>query len=233
MTVSYQQILHDTALRMNALVGSQVATLATTYDTASLTVANFKSADFPFNSFRDAILMAVGDYVLVIAATPNHPWQSRISSITVSPIANGTALSAELGVLSIRDTVDNTQLTEQPLEVVQRIVRETWRTYPLYYYKVSGGILYHTRAAVAVQSMLYNRTTELAQFAAGNMVLPDVLETAVMARAISLMVKNTQLEDKAGIYRKYSEEVIADIRAGYTSINPLPSAVPTIAPTAG
>lgn len=232
MTLPYQQLLHDTAIRMNVLTGAQAGDLATSYDIAALTAANFKSADWPFNSFRDSILMAVGEFAWAIAETPNHPWRAVLPATTTGSIANGTALTFGIGVPDfVRDGTDSTQLTEQPLEVVQRIVRETWRVYPLYFYKMQGDILYHTRAAVSVKIRTYNRATELAAYPAGNCLLPDVLEAPIVARAISLMVKDSKMQDKADIYRGYSDQALAAIRAGATSVNPMPIPAPTMVPT--
>src|SRR5689334_9479247 len=91
MAVPYQQILHNVALRMSALVGTQVAQIAATYDTAVLTAANFKSADWPFNSFRDAILMAVEEFAWTIAEVKNHTWRTSLADITTN-LANKALL---------------------------------------------------------------------------------------------------------------------------------------------
>lgn len=229
MSLAYQQLLRGVALRLNALVGSQVATLAASYDTATLTATQFKSADFPFNSFRDAIIMSVGEFAWAIADTANHPWRGVLPQTVSSNIANGGAVpTTGIGIPDyIIDSTDFTQLTEQPLEVVQRIVRETWRLYGTYFYKILGKKVYHTRPLVNIAVLTFDRTTEVTAFnAAGNCVLPDVLEAAITARSLSNMLKNTELEDKAAVYRIYSDEALAAIRAGSTTVNPMPAPIP-------
>lgn len=223
------QLLRDTALRANALIGSQVAALNTTYDTATLTSANFKSADWPFNSFRDAIIMSVGEFAWAIADTGHHPWRGLLPQTVSLSVANGGSVpTTRIGVPDyIIDTSDSTQLTEQPLEAVQRIARETWRIYPVYFYKIFGKRIYHTRPLVNIAVLTFDRATEVTAFnAAGNCFLPDVLEAAIVARSLSNMLKNTELENKAATYRTYSDEAIAAIRQGGTAVNPMPVAIP-------
>lgn len=242
MAVPYQALLHSVMLRMNALKGSQAGPLETTYTTATLTSTNAKSADFPFSSFRDAILMAVGDFVGAIADTGNHPERSYFESSTaalasgaVLPITDAGGISKILGVYgTVTDSISGIPLTEQPLEVVRRTIQETWRVYPLYFYKIDGGRIFHTRTSVVIRVCVYQRGIELAVWnAGGNMPLADHHESGVVARAISLMTRDNAYADQAGVYRRYSEEALAAIRGGLTSVPgkslPSPTQVSTAA----
>lgn len=241
MSVSYQLLLHDVGLRMNALVGAQFAPLETTYATATLTSANFKSADFPFSSFRDTILMAVADYVRAIASVGNHPDRINFAD-TINTLANGAVIPAVgsggakvVGVYgSIYDSSSGLPLTEQPLEVVRRLVQETWRVYQLYYFKIDGRRLYHTRPNANIEVCVYDRSAQLIAWnAAGNMPLPDNYESGVVARAVSLMTRDNAYAAQAAIYRAYSDNDLEMVRSGLTSTPSKSLSSPTPAPTAG
>jgi hypothetical protein len=241
MSLTYQQLLHDVALRMNALVGAQFAALQTTYTTTPLTQANFKSADWPFDSFRDAIIMAEETVAQAIASTPSHPWRAYLDSQSAS-LANGVALPSIdtssnpiIGVYGgVVDTGDGKPCTRQPIEVVRRTVQETWRLYPLYIYATDGNRIYHSRPSVRLNVCKYNQTTQLTAFAAnGNSVLPDAARSVIVAVAVSLMLKEKSNVDGAALYSTYAEAALREIRAGAIPVptKPLPAQAP--AATAG
>lgn len=225
--LSYQTLLRQTALRMNALVGVTVAEIAATYDTATLTAANFKSADWPFNSFRDTLLMAVADFSLAIADTSGHVWRTYLADVT-EDLSNHDQLplvSANnreiIGVPGdVFDSTDETKLEERPLDVVRRINQQDWRTYPLYFFNIGNGLrIEHTRPAVKVECCSYSRAAQLVAWNTTGLVpLPSVLEPGIVSRAISLMVRDSSLVDQATLYRTYSEQALANIRAGSTQL---------------
>lgn len=229
MALTYQQLLHDTAIRLNALVGTQAAALATTYDTGNLTAANFKSADWPFNSFRDAILMAEAEFVWAIADVGDHPWRSNFTS-TLTGLTNPSNIPATdgsskkiVGVLGgVYDTADGNSLREAPRELVLRINRMATGI-PEYLYFVDGRRIVHTRTSVIIEVCVYDLATQLTAFGAnGNSILPDNLRAAVSCRAASNMQKTTltRNQDVLKTYREYSDQALATIRAGLTSVNP-------------
>jgi hypothetical protein len=224
--LSYQQVLHQVALRMNALLGSNVSEVTAAYDNP-LTAVNFKSVDWPFNSFRDTIFMAVADFSLAIANTEDHVWRAYIGALTAdlanhatlpSLASNGKEIIGVPG--DVFDSVDGIKLERRPLDEVRRIVQETWRTFPLYYYHIGDGLrIEHTRTNVKIECCFYSRADQFnAWNGAGNVPLPSVLEPGIVGRTISLMTKDGAFEDQAGIYRKYSDEALINIRAGKTQM---------------
>jgi hypothetical protein len=223
-SLTYQQLLHDTAIRLSALLGSQVATITATYDTATLTAANFKSADWPFNSFRDAIIMAVEDFAWAIADTGGHPWRSELRDITADLVnhANLPAVSITnlpiIGVWgTVYDATDSIELTEQPLDVIRRINQAAWRTYPSYFYKIQGGKITHTRPDVVIEVCVFSRADQVTLWNANGLVpLPDVLQLGLASRAIAILTKDGAFMEQAAFYAKYAEESLARIRAGST-----------------
>lgn len=238
MSVPYQQLLHDVGLRMNSLIGGQVAPLEATYATAVLTAANFKSADFPFTSFRDAILMAESQFAHAAAVshdehgTGNHTWRSSMADVTAA-LANGAVIPSTgsggnsiIGAYGeVIDGTDGVLMTRKPLEYVRRIKAETWRTYPLHFYRIIGRRIFHTRTTAIIGVCVYNRVTQLAAWnAGGNMLLPDTAEPGIAALAVSLMTRDNAYAAQAAIYHTYAGEALVLVSAGG-----VPSALPAAA----
>lgn len=227
-SLTYQQMLHDVAIRLNALVGTNKTTIAATYDVATLNATHFKSADWPFNSFRDAQIMAVADFSWAIADTGGHPWRSTVGPSVTPGLASGVAPPAEaansvpiIGVWgAVRDSADNLPLTEQPLDLIRRINQEPWRTYPVYYFKFDGDSIYHTRPFVEIECCTYSQDAQLTIWNSGTgaIPLPEVLRPALAARAISILTKDGAFADQAAVYREYSNDALTRIRAGLTTL---------------
>lgn len=226
---TYQNLLHSVALRTNALVGSQVAELEATYSTAVLTSTNFKSANWPFSSFVDAILMAEEDFANAIPG--NHPWRtvSGYGGTVTVPLASGATIpavnAAGKQVVGPRGTIfdasDSTPLTEMPLDVITRRVRNANSHYvtPVYFFNIQDQKIYHTRGTVLIEVCIYDRATQLAAFNANSaMLLPDPVEPGIVARALSIMFRDGLYDSQAAEYRKYSDDALSAIRSGYTSI---------------
>jgi len=225
--LTYQHLLHQTAIRVNALVGSTVTNISTTYDTATLAAVNFKSADWPFNSFRDTLIMAVADFSLAIADTRGHVWRAYLSALTFD-LPNHSAIPATasngkeiIGVPGdVFDSADSTKLEPRPLDIIRRINQETWRVYQLYYYYIGSGLrIEHTRPNVKVECCTYSRSDQLTNWnGAGLVPLPSVLESAIVSRAISLMTKDGAFAEQAAIYRVYSNQAEANIGEAKTAM---------------
>lgn len=238
--LSYQHLLHDVAIRLSAITGTSVVNINLTYDMATLGATNLKSADWPFGSFRDSLIMAVEDFAWAIADTGGHPWRSSVGPSMTPPLASGAAtplLAANnkeiIGVWgSVFDSDDNTPLTEQPLDVVRRIRQETWRTYPTYYFKIDGDRIVHTRPFVKVECCTFSQADQLTQWSGPGLVpLPSVLRLAIVSRALSLMTKDGAWESQARIYADYADAALMRIRGGLTTLpnKTLPS--PTVSAT--
>lgn len=229
MSVTYQQLLHNVAIRLNALVGSQVAIITGTYNTGILTEVNFKSADWPFGAFRDAILMAEEDFAWAVADTANHPWRINLASQT-TPLADSDSIPAAdsngakiIGVYgSVVDGTDARVLLEGELDEITRIRRLQTSgvlVVPSYLYRIDGGRIRHTRTNVVIEVCVYSRGVQQVAFGAnGPMLLPDVLELGITSRAISTLTKETAFADQATTYAGYADTALTRIRAGFTSI---------------
>lgn len=239
MSVTYQQLLHDVGLRMSALAGTQLAGINASYDTGTLTSAQFKSVDWPFTSFRDAILMAEAQFAEVAAycvdenGIGNHSWRANMAGVTtvlgsgaVIPATDSTGVKIIGAYGEVIDGTDSRPLTRQPLEDVRRIADEsTWRIYPIYGYNIVGRRLFHTRATAIIGVCVYNRTAQSTAFSAnGAMLLPDTAEPGIAAMAISLMTRETAFAEQAANYHKYATEALL-----LTARGGVPSALPAAA----
>lgn len=226
MAITYQNLLHDVGLRINALQGSRAPELQTTYHETILGSTNFMSADFPYDSVVDSILLAEGDFAWTIANTDNHPFRSYLTALT-NALSNESTLPSTtntgrpiIGVWgSVYDSVDGQPCTEQTLDVVRRLTDEPWRLYQLYFYTVDGAKLYHTRPNVTVEVCTYDLTVQTTAFNVnGNSVLPDVLRSAVAARAIGYLTRDNAYTEQAAIYRRYADDAVVQIKAGLSNI---------------
>lgn len=221
--LTYQHLLHSTALRLNALVGTSATQIAATYDTTTLNASHFKSADWPFNAFRDTLIMAVADFSLAIADTKGHVWRAYLSSLTAdlpnhaaipSLAANGREIIGVPG--DVFDSLTGVKLEERGLDEIRRINTELWRSYPLFFYNIGDGLrIEHTRPNVQIECCTYSRTAQLTAWNGTGLVpLPSVLEPAIVSRAISLLTREGAWADQAEIYRMYSDQALALIRGG-------------------
>lgn len=238
MPTPYHTLLRRTALLTGMLVGETTPGLETSYITTPLTKAEIGEGPFPFTPLTDAVLGAEKDFVDAIAHTGNHPWRQYIRGLTTA-LADRAAMPTLdvstkqiVGIYgSVYDSTDGVALTEMPIDVIIRRVRNAGNRYrtPVYYYKFDGGIIRHTRTAVIVEVCVYDQAVQAAAIAAnGNMLLPDVLGPAIADLAAGLLLG----KDGGGL-REYAATVLASIRAGGTSVQPRSVPVPITKAKAG
>lgn len=229
MAVLYQQILHNVAVRLSAIVGSQVVPANATYNLGALTATDLKSVDWPFNSFRDAILMAEEQFAEVAASSVDehgvgsHPWRASMAALT-SPVLNNGLIASTDSTGSNRiigaygeavDSVDGRILTKRPIDEVRRIVTETWRAHTMYFYNIAGRRAVHTRTSIVLGVCVYNRGTQATAYAAnGAMLLPDTAEPGLTALAVALMSKDGAFTEQANNYKAYATEALAVVARG-------------------
>lgn len=226
MAVPYSKLVTGIALRLNALVGNDPTSLETTYIKTTLTQSDFDSGDWTYTFAKDLAILAEGRYAGIIAGVGNQPLRRALHSVTAS-IAKGGVIAATdsagekiLGIFgSVRDASDFTVMTEQPLEVIRRYNAETWRTYPIYAFKIDGTRLEHTRTGATIDVCVYNAATQRTSLqAGGNMILPDHLESGLICEGVSMAFRDDMFPSQAQQYRNYSNGQIGLIQQGLTSI---------------
>lgn len=220
MSVPYQKLVGEIGLRLNAIVGALPADLENTYIKTTLTQADFKSGDWPLSFVQDLVILAEAKYAGIISFTDRKSLRKPLISQTAA-IASGGAFPATntagvqiIGVPgAIKDSSDGTTLTEKPLALVRRLIAETWRVYPLYHFAFDGDRLEHTRTMVVADVCTYNSSTQrTAVQAAGNMLLADSLEEALICEGVSMAFRDDNFPTQAKQYRDYSNEEIKRIQ---------------------
>lgn len=222
MTVPYRSVLKQVALQVNALRGTQVEGLETSYITSPITrVEIAPDSPFPFSRLKDALLNAEEELVLAIANNPVHPWRSYLFSVTNSIASGGTLPTLDLSSKSIvgvygdvTDVSDFIICTEQPPTKIIRRNRNPGTFYKVnvYWYHINSQRIIHTRTNVKIDVCVYDQPTQVAALDAGNMLLPDALEQAMVAGAVSHLFKEDQFIAQAAAHRKYFEEQLAAIK---------------------
>lgn len=230
MSILYHDILAQVAVRISALTGSLAANLQTTYATRPLTSALFKSAVFPFDACIDAILNAEEKLANTIASTASHPWRSYLADET-GLLAIGDRLPTTsqdgdpiIGVWSaVLNSADLRAMTSQPVQVIERNFANPggFFTQPVYYYRILGDRIMHTRAFVFIDCCVYNRLTQkTAALANQDALLPDALDEAYVVGALSYLVRDNQFVEQAIGFRKYFDDTLAMIASGGTTVQP-------------
>lgn len=239
MSVPYNNVVRQAALRINAITGAIASTLETNYIVNP--VASFQSAVFPKTSIYDAVITAEEKLAQAIADTGDHPYRSYILSETAtlatgddmpSTDASGVPIIGIYG--SVIDAVDESYVcTEQPTEVVRRWkALSSYLKMQVYYYAMDGNGITHTRATgVKIQVCVYSASTQRTSLAAnGNIILPDALEEAYVAGAIASLVRDDEFMGQAAVYRQYFNDTISTIRGGLTSVPSVATSGPTQVP---
>jgi hypothetical protein len=231
MPLNTHDILAHVALRINALKGVTPTALNTTFTTRPLLVTDFKSAVFPFDAVRDAVVHAEEQLALSIANTPNHPYRPYLRSTTAN-LAHGAALPTAdsggktiIGVWgSIRDAVDSKVLKEKTLQEVERKVSNPGGFYKrqYYYFKLEGSHIYHTRTNVTIDCCIYDRATrKTAVINNTAILLPEALEPAYISGAIELLSRDGEFGEQAAIYAQHFKDSLYVIRAGGVNVPPV------------
>lgn len=234
MSVTWQRVLAETGVRINALTGATAALLETAYTTSPLTTTQFQSTIFNFASVVDAVLNAEEKLAWAIADTGDHPWRQYLASTTADLADKATMPSSSTGSKpivgiwgAVVDSTSSIVCSQMPLDMIRRRVANAGSYYvcPVYWYSITGGRIEHTRTNVKVECCIYSRSDSATTLASnGNITLPDALMHAYVCGALSLLMRDDEFVAQAGQYDTYFNSAIDSIRKGLTSIA---GAVPT------
>lgn len=240
MTFTANNCVRQTALRVNALVGATPAALDSTYTQAALLTAHFDSADFPFDSFKDAFVLIEGQLANAIATVAHvnpggrlvgdHPWRPYLHAVTASVAHKGALPAATstskpiIGALGAAyDASDGIVCTERkPLEAISRRVDNpgTFFKVGVYWCRVEGQRVFHTRTNVVFDCCFYDgparQAAVIASLSAPS-ILPDPLQEAVVCGMTSLFVRDDAFVQQAQIYRGYYADQMNLIGRGLAS----------------
>jgi hypothetical protein len=227
MGVPYNMLIRNVAVRINALTGAtQPAELETAFIITPLTATDVQgSAVFPFSAIQDAVLQAEQKLAQMIAETPDHAWRAKLISQT-DELANNATLPAQdengLSIIGVYgDVFDSTNervLSEQPVEVIQRRLNTPglWKI-PVYHYAMTGDSIIHTRTNVRIEVCVWDYLNQQAAIENNDdMLLPDVLEEAIICGAITMLVRDDEWLAQGSQYASYFTESLAAIRGKQT-----------------
>jgi hypothetical protein len=225
MALTYDYIIRQAALRVNAITGAIASTLETNYTAAPVTA--YQSTIFPKTSIYDAVRIAEGKLATTIAFSGNDSFRAAISSATSAlasgaamPVtdANGVKIIGQYG--DVLDGVDPTIVCSaaSPQEIRRRLNTSSYWVVPAYLYSYVGRNIIHTRTTVIVQVCVYDGSARATAIAAnGNVLLADSLEEAYVNGTVSELLRDDEFASQSQIYRGYFERTLAEIRGGYSN----------------
>jgi hypothetical protein len=228
VALTYNYILRQSGLRINAITGAVAATLQTDYIVSPLTTTEFQSTIFPFTAIQDAIRITEGKLATVIAYSGNDTLRSYISSLTAvlasgdsmpSVNASGAKMIGQYG--SVLDADDPTIVctAAPPQEIRRWNATASYWVIPFYKYSIDGNGITHTRPnGVVVQLCTYDGDAQRAAIEADDpILLADSLEDAYVAGTVSELIRDDEFEGQAAVYRAYFNDTLGQIKSGYTS----------------
>lgn len=233
--VTYNDILRQAALIVNALDATTPGALETVYTTVPLTAALVdNSAVFPFSALKDKVLSAQEALVLAIATTSNHPWRSALYDIT-AVLASGDLIPATgstgntiVGAYgAVREVTTGTVCTRKTIEQIRdRLANPTLWKIPVFWWAMDDGRIYHTcPAGVAIDVCVYERPIASSLNLGSAVLLPDVLAPAYVAGTVAECVRDDEYIEQAAFYAAKLEAWLAAIKSGLTSVIPKTPAI--------
>lgn len=224
MSVPYSIPLRGIAQRTSMLRGDSTPGIQASYNATPLTQAELGDGPYPLTQLKDCLLDAEEQLVNAIANVGGHPFRSYFLSftttlsngdVTPSTDMNGVPIVGIYG--SVLDGADQSLIcTEWPTEVIRRWIRTgDYYKQQFYGYALDGNGITHTRDSVVVQVCIYSRSNQSIEVEANNdMLLPDVLESALVAGGVSMLAG----VEHSAMYRQMFNDTIAAIGSGLTSV---------------
>lgn len=224
MATSYHDLLADAALRINAVLGTSVATLQTNYTVRPLTTAQFNSAIFPMSAIIEALSLAEQRLAHAIAnSSSDNTYRTALTTQTPA-LANGALMPSTVGTASVigvygdvRDDADNSICTPRPLREITRRVANAGSFYrvPVYHFAYQGARIYHTRPTVIVDVCVYDHDAQIAAMVAdGPVLLADDLNQAVISGALASLLRDDEFIEQGTAFAKY----FATVLEGFTPL---------------
>lgn len=172
----YHRVMRQCALRGNCLAGPLPASLETNYADAALVAGDFKSANFPFTSFKDLLRVTEGEIVMAVANNKDQVLRSVLADQT-SALASGATIPSVgasgapvVGVYGgVVDATNGRPLTDEfTLEEIRALIDNPsgWRKIRPYQFAFSLPKIFHTETTVKIDVCVWD---------------PDDCDTAIAA----------------------------------------------------
>lgn len=239
MSTTYNTVIAEVALRINAVYGPISATLQSNYITSPLTTTQVVSSIFPLAAIQDAVLDTEGALAKAVADTANSPLRQYLAAQT-SSLANLATLpslsSASKPIIGVWGTVvdasDSQVCSLMPLDEVRRRATNANSQFVCdeYWYNIIDRVILHTRTNVIVKCCVYSRSDQATILAAnGSILLADALASAYVAGAVSTLVRDDEFMAQAAKAQTQFDSATAAIRQGMSTVVPDAMEVPSAA----
>lgn len=211
MALQYHDILASAAIRISALIGTQMAALETTFLVRPLTSANFQSTVFTFTAIKYSLRMAEEKLARAIANSTD-PMRDYLASTTAA-LSNQAALPS-LDINSkqiigtwgdVHDASDGKPCRLNKLENIQRIIDNAGSRYLIseYFYNRTRQRIYHTRTSVKIDCCFYDGAAQTAAIDNNSAVLlPFVTEEAYVNGTVAMLVRDDEFMAQSARYRE-------------------------------
>jgi hypothetical protein len=227
MATTFNTVLRQIALSVNAITGATPALLQTSYATVPLTSSNFQSSIFPFLGLIDKMLDAEAELVTTVASTGNHPYRSALISQTaslaygdlVSTNSSGTPIIGDIG--DVRDVDTGQPLTKNELRQIQdRVINpgNMWLI-SVWWYALSDRRIYHTVDNVVIDVIAYTRPNADALSLTTNIALPDDAVPAYVSCALMACIRDDEFMAQGARFGDQFTQWVSSVKSGYESIN--------------
>jgi hypothetical protein len=237
MSLTYDYIVRQIALRVNAITGAVAPTLETNYSAAPVTA--YQSSIFPKTSIYDAVRIAEGKMATTIANSGNNTLRAYLLSQT-DPLSSGDAMPSvdenSVKIIgqygSVLDGDDPTIIctAAPPQEIRRRLNTSSYWKIPAYLFSYDGNGIIHTRTTVIVQVCVYNGETQKTAIAAnGAILLADSLEEGYVNGGLAELLRDDEFMAQAAVFRGYFNETLAGIQGGYTNTSQVSMPGPVLA----
>lgn len=229
MAIPYPQVRVQVALRSGQLIGTDQATLEAAYSGAWATALD--GSEVPLTAIRDSILAVEKELAHAIGSNANHPYRDSLYGISSNLADNAliptvdASSKAFIGLFSgVVDATSSYPLTEMPVQVIEDLASAFFADTEFYHYCFIGNRIRHTRANVKIAGCVWDRTTQLAAYAAnGNSPLPQVLENTLIAGTlVNLVQASGWFINEAGYYAQLYQSGIAMLSSGAVTAPSLP-----------
>lgn len=230
---TYNTVLRQIALSVNALTGATAATLETTYSTVPLTSANFQSSILSFTSLKDKMLNAEAKIITRAADSGDHPYRQSIISQT-NPLAYGDLIPLQDAFAAriigsygtVRDSVTSQPCIENELRRIQdRVLNPTIWIIPVFWFAIDDRRIYHTVNSVIMDVCTYNRPVADSLVLTTNIILPDDAVPAYVHGALMECIRDDEFLAQGAQFGSQFTLWLNEIKSGYTSVDPSSSII--------
>jgi hypothetical protein len=236
-TATYEQIIRAIALKIQAIAGSDSATVQSAYVASPITTTQIDSPDFPLGPLRDIVAeveerlaIAIANYVVEDKGELFfHPWRVFISSVTTT-VPNGSTLPISdaagnpiVGVPGLVTSLSSGQVFSRLTMAELRDVSSNangWARAVDPVCAFNGNRLYHNGTDAIVDVCTYNRSVQTTRIliVTNTILLPDALEEAYVNGGVSMAFRDDAWLPQAAAARNYFNSTLENIGAGLMAL---------------